>query len=720
MPNNTSTKTEEDAFSRKDADGGNRAELNLRKKLSYMIRVFAKDYFAVLVADFARDRVEISSISEPVVPLLSQTLQRNGTYQGFLEFYSRQYICLQDRDAFLAALAPAEVRRCLSASGTFTISAHHMYQERDCPSEITFIDVSDARDGSECIIAARFLEDIVRQQYALKKQDDMVKTLVQDYNAIYHIDLDTDTFMILQAHNVVNEDLYDYAYRSMPFQAAMRKFVNEMVREEDREIMLKLSSCEYMKERLQREEGYSYRYQVTPRRGMQYFEMRIVRARTDEKGHFAIMTARNVDETAREELRSQREIEKANRELAQALETAENASRSKSEFLSRMSHDIRTPMNAIIGLTAIAGANLGNQEKLEDCLKKISDSSHYLLGVINDILDMSKIESGNMEIREASFSLQDMIRDVLDMVGPQMQARGQSLAVHAEGLRHEQVIGDRGHLEQAFVNILDNAVKYTPEGGHIEFSAEERETSGDRVSTFIFTFRDNGIGMSAEFLKHVFEPFEREEDLRVSKVQGTGLGMAITQHIIHAMGGTVTAESERGRGSCFTVVLPLKLPETAGAGLKPGAAEARRGSDLHALQQECFRGKRILLAEDNEINRDIMTEIICTTQADVETAPDGAAAVKMFSDHPEEYYDLIFMDIQMPRMNGYEAARAIRALKRTDAASVPIVAMTANTFDDDIHEAMQAGMNAHLAKPVSLDRLDEILRKWLLRPEPQK
>jgi len=681
-----------------------REELKLRKKLNYIVKIFAQDYFMVLVTDFIQDRVEISRVSEPVVPLLSQTLSGSNTYKDLFDFYSEQYVSGQDQEVFRTQTAAEEVRRKLALSGAYNVSVHHKYQGRDCPTEIAFIDVSDERDGSECLIAARFIEDIVRQQIALKKQDDMVRTLVQDYNAIYHIDLDADTFTILQASNVVNEDLYDYAYRNMPFQAAMRKFVNGMVREEDREIMLRLSSCDYIKERLKREDGYSYRYQVTPKRGMRYFEMRIVRARTDEEGHFAIMTARNVDETAREELRVQREIEKANKELARALETAENANRSKTDFLSRMSHDIRTPMNAIIGVTAIAGANMDDKEKLRDCLAKINTSSQYLLGIINDILDMSRIESGNMEIHEENFALTDVLKDAVEMVLPRIREKKQILETRADGVRHANVVGDSGRIQQAFVNILDNAMKYTPEAGHITITAEEKEATGGPVGIYIFTFRDDGIGMSRAFLERIFEPFEREEDLRVSKIQGTGLGMAITRNILHIMGGTISVESEPGKGSCFTVTLPLKLLNRA---------KEKKVNDLNILKRENFGGKRVLLAEDNEINREIMTEIIGETGVDIETAADGLIAANMFEEHPEGYYDLILMDIQMPRMNGYEAAKAIRAADRKDAGTMPIVAMTANTFEEDIHAAYRAGMNAHLAKPVNLNQLDGILRQWL-------
>jgi len=702
------------------------AESKLGKKLNYMIQVFAKDYFVVLIADFVRDQIEIASISEPVVPLLSQTLSKSNTYQDFLDFYSKQYICIQDRAAFEERIALSEIRRRLALSGTYTISAHHLYQERNCPTEITLIDVSDAQDGSECLIAARFIEDIVRQESALKKQDDMVRTLVQDYNAIYHINLDADTFFIMQAHNVVNEDLYDYAYRNLPFQVAMRKFVYGMVREEDREIMMKLSACDYMKERLQKEDGYSYRYQVTPMRGLEYFEMRIVRARTNDAGHYAIMTVRNVDKTAREELRVQREIEKVNKELAQTLKTAESANQTKTEFLSRMSHDIRTPMNAIIGITAIAKATLDDKDKIQDCLDKIDDSSQYLLGIINDILDMSRIESGNMELREQQFMIPDALDDVLEMVRSQSQEKHQTMSVHIKNIRHQQVIGDCGRLQQAFVNILDNAVKYTPDGGHITITVDEKATVGSKVETYIFTFQDNGIGMSPDFLERVFEPFEREEDLRVSKVQGTGLGMAITQNIIHIMGGTIQVESECGKGTCFTVVLPLKFQEMA-CGMDEQSVldaaqevdgghthqEDRNANDLKILERNDFSSKRILLVEDNELNRAIMTEIIGATKIAVETAEDGAVAVKMVQTHPDGYYDMILMDIQMPVMNGYDATKAIRTMGPRNVATIPIIAMTANTFEEDVQEALQAGMNEHMAKPISLNGLSKVMNRWL-------
>ncbi|WP_455615558.1 hypothetical protein [Eisenbergiella sp.] len=347
-------------------------ELRLSKKIKYLLETFTSEYFAVFVVDFTEDMVEISHVSEPVVPLLSQAFSQSGAYGGFLDYYCKSYVDEKDRGMFRASMDAENVRHMLAQSGRYTVMYHHLFENRECPTEVMIVDVSNAQDGRECVVAARFVEDVIRQQTALKKQDDMVKTLICDYNAIYHIDLDADTYMILQAHNVVNEDLYDYAYRNLPYHDSMSQFVEKMVREEDREMMLKLSDREYKKERFEHEDGYSYRYQVTPQQGMEYFEMRIVRAMSEEPGHHAIMMVRNVDELAREELRAQREIEKVNKELFQALCIAKAANQAKTDFLSRMSHDIRTPMNAILGITLLDGTHLDDKERLKKSLGQIT------------------------------------------------------------------------------------------------------------------------------------------------------------------------------------------------------------------------------------------------------------------------------------------------------------------------------------------------------------
>ncbi len=688
------------------------SQLNLRKKLNYLIKVFAKDYFAVLVADFARDRVEISHISEPVVPLLSQTLSRSNTYRDFLDFYCSQYVLLQERAEAEKQLAAEEIRRKLAASGTYTVTAHHMYQGRNCPTEISFIDVSDAQDGSECIIAARFIEDIVRQQTALKKQDDMVKTLVQDYNAIYHIDLDADTFMILQANNVVNEDLYDYAYRNLPFQAAMQKFVNEMVREEDREVMLRISSCDYMKKRLAQEAGYSYRYQVTPMRGMQYFEMRIVRTRTDEKGHYAIMTARNVDETAREELRVQREIEKANKKLAGALEAAEKANESKSNFISNVSHDMRTPLNAILGYDRLA-LETDSMEVRTDYLKKISAAGETLLALINSTLDLQKIENGVTTLHPAPVPGDTVADGILTAVRPLMDAKKIHLVFESAKEVHTVIHADAMRIEEIFINLLSNAAKFTPEGGEVLFSAEcERETD-DRIY-YRLTVRDNGVGISQDFLSKIYEPFSQERNEQTAGIGGSGLGLSIVKRLIDLMHGRIEVKSRLGKGTEFIVHLDFqKVLRSDGAERKAEEKPVR------------LEGRRILLCEDNEMNREIATAILEKNGISVIPAVNGREGTERFMKSGKGEISAILMDIRMPVMDGYSAAKAIRASDHPDAAGIPIIALTADAYTNDVRKAQESGMTVHLSKPIDPELLLKTLQDAVRNAEcretvPQK
>ncbi len=535
---------------------------------------------------------------------------------------------------------------------------------------------------------------------------------------------------------------------------------------------------------------------------------------------------------------SRRRDEESRLALEEAFRASEAASRAKSEFLSRMSHDIRTPMNAIIGLTAIMGTHLDDRDRTLDCLSKINASSKHLLGLINEVLDMSKIESGKLELAENEFSLSNLTDCLLGIVQPMIRAKHQDLTVHIRSLVHENVVGDDLRLQQVCVNILSNAVKYTGEGGHITMTLTELPGKQPLLGEYEFVFEDDGIGMSPEFLQRVFTPFERADTEHTKNIQGTGLGMSIAQSIVRLMGGSILVESELGKGSRFTVrvslrlqernedaeerllglpvlvadddqvacestcllldelgmqgewvltgqeaveravehhkrnedffavILDWKMPgmdglettkairkeigpevpiiilsaydwsdiesEASAAGVdafigKPLFKSRLRGvfvdlmsdspSDstnaLDAVKEHDYTGRRVLLVEDNPLNQEIAKEILEMTGLKVDLAENGKEAVERFGASSAGEYDMIFMDIQMPLMNGYEATRAIRSLSREDAARIPIVAMTANTFSEDVLMAQAAGMDQHIAKPLDLDRLNATLEKFL-------
>lgn len=518
--------------------------------------------------------------------------------------------------------------------------------------------------------------------------------------------------------------------------------------------------------------------------------------------------------------------------LQEALQSATAANRAKSDFLSRMSHDVRTPINAIVGMTAIAGLHMNDQNRIADCLKKITISSKLLLNLINEVLDMSKLESGKIMLTEETFKLDELLESLFIMVQSAFEAKKQKLVIHSK-VKHECLIGDVQRIQQALLNMLTNAIKYTPNKGLIQISVEEKPSVYNGYGQFEIAVTDNGIGMKPEFLSKVFEPFERSDDKAIRNIQGTGLGMAISRHIAQMMNGDILVESEYGKGSKFTMRFHVKLggmdeydnnllidlpvlvvddddisceiacENLQELGMKPewvlsGQDAVQKVSDgnkyfaiiidlmmpnMNGIEttykiRECvgpdvpiiiisaydysdyeiealkvgvngfickpimksklfllmkkfatnkkeeeevtivpsivasFPGKRILVVEDNDLNREIAYELLQETGAEIETASDGLEAVNKVSASPEGYYDFIIMDIQMPVMDGLEATRQIRLLDRQDIKDLPIVAMSANAFAEDVRLSLEAGMNEHIAKPIEIDRLYSIMAKW--------
>ncbi len=398
--------------------------------------------------------------------------------------------------------------------------------------------------------------------------------------------------------------------------------------------------------------------------------------------------------------------------LVKAYESAKQANEAKSDFLSRMSHDIRTPMNAIIGMTTIARMNLGDMEKVADCLKKIDMSSAHLLGLLNEVLDMSKIESGNFELGSEQFDIVKLTQNLIEMSRAVIDEKHHKLTLNIGELKHTTVEGDSQRIQQVFVNLLGNAVKYTPPYGNITISLNEKSSRTPRLGCYEFIFEDNGIGMTQEYMKHIFDPFSRAEDTRINSIEGTGLGLSIAKNIVSMMDGTIQVESEVNKGSKFTVTIFLKLPDKIYSKEKINRTENGYNT-LYESNYNIYNGKNILLVEDNERNAEVASELIGITGVNVELAENGRVAVERYMAHEPGYYELIFMDIQLPVMNGYEAAKCIRMLDREDAKNIPIIAMTANAFTEDVEAAYSAGMNEHIAKPLEFERLTEVLKKWL-------
>ena len=396
-------------------------------------------------------------------------------------------------------------------------------------------------------------------------------------------------------------------------------------------------------------------------------------------------------------------LKKAKNVATEALQTAENANKAKTDFLSNMSHDIRTPMNAIIGITSLIRHDAGNKAKVIEYADKIDISSQHLLGIINDVLDMSKIEAGKTVFKYSDFSILDFIQELDTIFHTQIYEKQQTLTIIKENIQHEWVNGDQVHLMQIFSNLLSNAVKYTQEGGEIQFFVEECETKSSVYAKYRFLVSDNGMGMSADFKETIFDPFTRAESSVTNKVQGTGLGMAITKNLVEAMGGTIDVDSELGQGSCFEVLMDLKIAEDRTVAL--AAQEETDEQDGNILQ-----GMKFLCAEDNELNAEILTELLKIEGAECTICENGEEILKAFEQSAPGDYDMILMDVQMPVMNGYEATKAIRRSSHELAKTIPIIAMTANAFSEDIQHSLAAGMNAHVSKPVEMKVLEKTIR----------
>ena len=394
-------------------------------------------------------------------------------------------------------------------------------------------------------------------------------------------------------------------------------------------------------------------------------------------------------------------LKKAKNVATEALQTAENANKAKTDFLSNMSHDIRTPMNAIIGITSLIRHDAGNKAKVIEYADKIDISSQHLLGIINDVLDMSKIEAGKTVFKYSDFSILDFVQELDTIFHSQIYEKKQTLTIIKESIRHEWVNGDQVHLMQIFSNLLSNAIKYTQEGGKIQFLVEECETKSSVYAKYRFLVSDNGMGMSADFKETIFDPFTRAESSVTNKIQGTGLGMAITRNLVEAMGGTIDVESEPGQGSCFEVLIDLKIAENRTVAL--AAQEDERDGNI-------LQGMRFLCAEDNELNAEILTELLKIEGAECTICENGEEILKAFEQSAPGDYDMILMDVQMPVMNGYEATKAIRRSSHKLAKTIPIIAMTANAFSEDIQHSLAAGMNAHVSKPVEMKVLEKTIR----------
>lgn len=564
------------------------------------------------------------------------------------------------------------------------------FTQHDYNGDIFYVFVVDATERKK-----RQLQEKEEQLQEQLRRLGMIAGLSIDYESIFYADLDLDR---IQAYRISHRFQHKFKdiYTVCPFVGFDEEYAKQWVHPSDRGILLKATDAEYIRRKLSKNNSFHINYRIIQNGKEEYLQLRIVNIGRNDHVSQIVMGYRSVDDEIKYEL-EQKKMLKA------ALEQAKSSNIAKNTFLSNMSHDIRTPMNAIVGFAALAQKHIDEKDKVREYLDMIGTSSDQLLRLINDVLEISSIEADKMQIEEGECSLLDIIQEIQSAITPRASAKDIDLSLNISGLKHYTVYSDRQKLFQILLRLIRNAVKYTEFKGKVSLTVKETESTDRERATYQFIVQDNGIGISESFMEHIFEPFERQQNTTLSGIYGTGLGLTITKNIVDMMGGTIEVTSASGQGSTFIITLSLRI-------------QNRQFQPLHTKKQPqtlALEQRRILLVEDNEINLEIEVELLQDAGFLVDTATDGSIAIEKIANAKPGYYNLVLMDIQMPVMDGYHATSAIRQLENPLLANIPIVALSANTLDEDRRKAMECGMNAHLPKPVNMPQLMELVEKIL-------
>ena len=651
-------------------------------------QALAADYFCIYYVNTKNNKFIEYSASEEYRAL---GLPRSG--EDFISFSRERFesiIYPEDQERFLDGFVKEKIISELDAHGIYKLAFRLMFN-----GVPTYVQLKVTRmiekEGSHIVIGISSVDEQMKAMEAFEMAHHasitfgrVATALAGDYFSIYVVDLDTDHFVEYSATKEF--DTLGVEKNGEDFFNLSRRNMSRLIYEDDRERFMGTFYREKIMSILERDKIFTMKYRLVFGDTPVWVSMKATLLE-DKDGRHLIIGTNNIEaQMEREEEYQQR--------VREARTSARN------DFLANMSHDIRTPMNAIVGYTNIAKTNKHKPETVADALDKIGSSSHYLLSLINDILDISKIESGKMQISCGPCDLAALFRRIEDITA--LQAKKKSLVINYchDNICHYQVITDELRIEQIIINIVSNAIKYTPPGKTVDLIAEEVPSPGGK-NKYRFIVRDTGIGIKEEYLPHIFESFTREERTTVNRIQGTGLGLAITAKIVEMMGGTISVKSKLGEGSEFTVELELEPLETD----SPANAGNSESIDL--------AGHRILLVEDNAINAEIARMILEQYGAEVQQAENGKTGLEALQEKGPGYYDAVLMDIQMPVMNGFEATKAIRALGGAYATALPIIAMSANAYDEDVRDCLAAGMNGHIAKPFNPDELMRILRRYI-------
>lgn len=537
-------------------------------------------------------------------------------------------------------------------------------------------------------------QELQKSQLALDRS--IIEVLATDYSSAIYVDLDTNNMTVIRAEKALEARFAELYDEKVGFEVAYRIFINEIIHPDDREEMFTVGTPDYLREALRYEQSFSKRFRCFLNGREEIFEGKFVKVgKVNSRPKVIVIGIANREKETREEQNYQIELIEANKK-------AEEANKAKSVFLFNMSHDIRTPMNAILGYLDMAEEYKGEESRRAEYLSKAKMASRQLLGLVNDVLDMARIENGKIVIEESPNDIVIACNNTFQLFKKASSDGELSMHIEFRNIEHSRVFCDEIRLNRVFTNVISNAVKYTKPGGEIHFIIEELPTKRNGYARYSFTVTDTGIGMSSDFLSHLFEAFEREKNTTVSRIEGTGLGMAITKELIDMMDGTIDVKSELGTGTIVNIRLDFRISEDNGGEV----------DELALAYEADLEYKRVLLVEDNEMNMEIARNLLESRGLIVEEANDGSVAVEMVLAREPEYYDYVLMDVQMPYMDGYKATMTIRSFADSKYSRLPIIAMTANAFEEDRKRALMAGMDAHLAKPINARELFRTLQRF--------
>lgn len=660
-----------------------------------IISALTKDYTTILLCDLKQDTFEIikgDTFTHNVPAEKQQLVPESNCYSERVQYFFENVLIKDSAPEYLERLLPDNLMKELKE--TDSIEIYH----KTIPNGTGFrhflaraIRLSNEEDHFKIILGFYSVDEIMKKEQEIELQREIIEGLGKEYFSVLAVDLDKDLVFSYRESEETGKIFLDFCRKCGNRWSKMVPFyAKTMVADNTNGEFEKQLDLEVLRSQ---EENFSMTYEFKSETGIKYYQARVAYVKKIDGTRMAVVGTRDIDSLIKKERMQEEKLKKA-------YAAAENANKAKTEFLNNMSHDIRTPMNVILGYNQLMKSQL-TEPKQFDYHKKIEQSGKLLLSIINNVLDMARIESGKMKVDENY----EVVGEIIDEIISTFSSKAKEKEIHLSGsmqVTHRNILCDGTKIREIYVNLVSNAIKYTPRGGNVTITVEELPCEKEGYIKIKGEVEDTGIGMSKEYLPTLFEPFSREHNTTIGKVGGTGLGMSVVKRMIDLMGGSIEVKSELGKGTVFTFTLMHKIADEKYYSKKIETADVSdTGEKLH--------GKHVLLAEDNDLNAEIAIAVLEEIGLIIERVEDGIQCVNRIEQMPSGTYDLILMDIQMPNMDGYKATQCIRRLDDKKKSEIPIIAMTANAFEEDKKRAFDAGMNGHIAKPIDIDKLEEVI-----------